>query len=191
MRASEDANVKPLLQPRILLVEPDPGLLATRTLLLGKSRFLVITACNARDIYHLRCATQVNLAILSDTLSQSELRAAAESVRAQWSTAKILILGAVQVSFEDYLYDEALDPRFQPDKLLDSIYRLCCSAQPGGHRSHTYTPAPSKNHDQRRALLLATPPDNDPSKEDRGISSLNKPLNAPASAQPFTRHNPT
>jgi len=59
----------------------------------------------------------VSVAILSDTLGDSGLRAAAECVREQWSIARILILGSVRTSFEDYLYDEALDHRFHPREL--------------------------------------------------------------------------
>ena len=143
MKTSGDIIVEPSLQPRILLVEPDQHLINSRSLLLAKSNFTVLMARNACEVYHLRNVPLVRVAVLSDTLGDSGLRAAAECVREQWSTAKILILGAAQASFEDYLYDDALDHRFEPGKLLDSIARFCQSSQSVGNWSPPDTPEPS------------------------------------------------
>jgi DNA-binding response OmpR family regulator len=144
MKTSGDGVVETSLQPRILLVDPDQHLLNSRSRLLAKLNFRLLTAGNACEVYHLRSVPMVKVAVLSDTLGDLGLRAAAECAREQWSTARILLLGAAQPSFEDYLYDEALDHRFEPDKLLDSICTLCRMSQPVGYWSHPDAP----NQDQ-------------------------------------------
>jgi hypothetical protein len=68
--------------------------------------------------------TEILLAVLSDTLGRSGLCFAAEYVRAQWPSARILVLGSAQRVLEDHLYDEALAHGFQPKRLLDSLARL-------------------------------------------------------------------
>jgi len=165
MKTSEDGIVETSLQPRILLVEPDQHLLNSRSLLLTKSNFRVLTAGKACEVYHLRSVPRVDVAVLNDTLDDSTLRAAAECVREQWSTARILILGSVRTSFGDYLYDEALDHRFQSCELLDAISKLCRMSQSAGYRSRIDTPEPSMHQEQCRALLPAMPPESDSRKK--------------------------
>jgi len=188
MKTSGDGIVEACLQAGILLVESDQHLLNSRSLLLTKSDFRVFTAGSACEVYHLRSVPMVSVAVLSDTLGDSGLRAAAECVREQWSTARILILGSVRTSFEDYLYDEALDHRFQPCELLDTISKLCRFSQSAGYWSRTDTSQTPIPQDQCRALLPAVPPESD-SRKDRGILSLDTSLNARASGQRATRHN--
>jgi hypothetical protein len=159
MKTSEDGIVEISLQPRILLVEPDQHLLNSRSLLLTRSNFRVLTAGKACEVYHQRSVPTVDVAVLNDTLGDSGLRAAAQCVREQWSTARILILGVAQASFEDYLYDEALDHRFEADKLLDSICMLCRISQRVGYWSCPDAPKPSIDQDQWRAPLPAAPPE--------------------------------
>jgi hypothetical protein len=72
----------------------------------------------------LQCLGGVQIAILTEALGLEQLRAATESVRLQWPSARILILGYVPVSLDDHLYDESADPRFDPKKLLDMLKRL-------------------------------------------------------------------
>ena len=84
-------------------------------------RFSVISH---RDIFDLRRMTEIHLAVLSDTLGRSGLCSAAEYVRAQWPSARILVLGTAQLVLEDHLYDEAVAHGFQPKKLLDILARL-------------------------------------------------------------------
>ncbi len=141
MKVSGDEIAEVCSQAGILLVESDQHLLDSRSLLLTKSDFRVFAAGNARDVYRLRNVPMVSVAVLSGTLSYSALRAAAECVRDKWPTARILILGVVQTSFEDYLYDEALDYRFQPQELLDTISKLCRISQSVGYWSHTDIPS--------------------------------------------------
>jgi hypothetical protein len=109
---------------RVLVVEPDEHLLASRTLLLSSSNYLVTAAGSHRDVFDLSCMTEIHLAVLSDTLGRSGLCSAAEYVRAQWPSARILILGTAQFVLEDYLYDEAVGHGLQPKGLLDTLERL-------------------------------------------------------------------
>jgi DNA-binding response OmpR family regulator len=176
MKTSGDEIAEVSPQARILLVESDQHLLNSRSLLLTKSDFRVFTAGNACDVYHLRNVPMVSVAVLSGTLSDSALRAAAECVREQWPTARILILGSVRTSFEDHLYDEALDHRFQPRELLDAISKLCRMSQLVG----LDTSEPSMHQDQCRALLPAMPSEGDSPK--KGCSSLALDLSLSAQA---------
>jgi DNA-binding response OmpR family regulator len=183
MNTSGDEIVEVSPQAGILLVESDQHLLNSRSLLLTKSDFRVFRAGNACDVYHLRSVPMVSVAVLSNTLGDSGLRAAAECVREQWSTARILILGEVQTSFEDYLYDEALDCRFQPYELLKAISKLCRSSQLVGYWTPADTPKPSMHQDQCRAVLPAMPPERDWKKKGCSSLSLDTSLNARASCR--------
>ena len=54
----------------------------------------------------------------------SAYAAAAEFVRRQWPSARILILGSAQARLDDSLYDEEVDYRFQPREFLNVLERL-------------------------------------------------------------------
>ena len=185
MKTSGDRIGETSLRARILLVESDQHLLNSRSLLLTKSDFRVFTAGRACEVYHLRSVPMVSVAVLSDTPGDSGLRAAAECVREQWSTAQILILGSVRTSFEDYLYDEVLDHRFQPRELLDAISKLCRMSQSVGDRSRVDTPEPSMQQEQCRALLPAMPPESDSRK--KVCSSLSPDVSPSARANSQAR----
>jgi hypothetical protein len=111
-------------QLRVLLVEPDQDLLASRAVLLTSSNYLVATASSHGEIFDLRRMTEIHLAVLSDTLGRSGLCSVAQDVREQWPSARILVLGTAQLVLEDHLYDEAVDHGFQAKKLLDTLARL-------------------------------------------------------------------
>ena len=108
----------------VLLVEPDHDVLANRALLLSRSSYMVATARSQRTVFDLRWMTGIYLAILSDTLGLPGLRSAAGYVRALWPSARILVLGIAPSGLEVHLYDEAVDHRVQPKKLLDTLARL-------------------------------------------------------------------
>ena len=117
------------LQLSALIVEPDQDLLAGRALLLASSNYLVTTAGSHREIFDLRRMTEIHLAVISSTLGRSCLCSAAEDIRAQWPSARILVLGTAQQLLEDHHYDEAIDHGFQPGKLLDTLARLSENAR--------------------------------------------------------------
>jgi hypothetical protein len=108
----------------VLLVEPDHDVLANRALLLSRSSYMVATASSQQTVFDLRWMTGIYLAILSDTLGLPGLRSAAGYVRALWPSARILVLGIAPSALEVHLYDEAVDHRVQPKKLLDTLARL-------------------------------------------------------------------
>jgi hypothetical protein len=109
---------------RILLVEPDLDVLADRTLLFSRSKYTVAPASSYREIFSLRSEIGFGLAVLNDSLGGVALRAAAEFVRGQWPSARILILGNAQAALEDYLYDEVVNHRIESKELLDTLARM-------------------------------------------------------------------
>jgi hypothetical protein len=111
-------------RPRVLLVEPDLDILADRTLLLSRSKYTVAPASSYREIFGLRSEIGFGLAVLNDSLGGLALRAAAEFVRRQWPSARILILGNAQAALEDYLYDEVVNHRIESTELLGTLARL-------------------------------------------------------------------
>lgn len=112
------------LQPLVLLVDADLKRLARWTVLLAESDYGVVTAKAPGEILELQCLGGVQIAIFSGWMEMGALRASAESVRRQWPTARILILGEVTSALEDYLYDERMDPVFDTKRLLDTLKRL-------------------------------------------------------------------
>jgi hypothetical protein len=108
----------------VLLVEPDHDVLENRALLLSRSSYVVATADDHRTVFDLRWMTGIYLAILSDTLGLPGLRSAAGYVRALWPSARILVLGIAPSALEVDLYDDAVDDRVQPKKLLNTLARL-------------------------------------------------------------------
>jgi len=110
--------------PRVLLVEPDLEVLSARSLLLSRSNYTVAPASSYREIFGLRSEIGFRLAVLNDSLGELALRAAAEFVRRQWPSARILILGNARAALEDYLYDEVVNHRIQSNELLDTLARL-------------------------------------------------------------------
>lgn len=111
-------------RPRVLLVEPDLDILADRTLLLSRSKYTVAPASSYREIFGLRSEIGFGLAVLNDSLGGLAVRAAAEFVRRQWPSARILILGNAEAALDDYLYDEVVEHRIEPAELLDTLARM-------------------------------------------------------------------
>ena len=108
----------------ILAVDPDSAVLKEKSLLLTKANYCVTPATSDRELFILRGERAVPLAILSDHLGQRLLRAVAETVRKQWPRTRILILGQVPKTFEDYLYDEQIYRSSDPDKVLADLENL-------------------------------------------------------------------
>ena len=95
------------VNPALLLIEPDM-LSSEQAAQLGKSRFRVTRANNARDVYLMRSVFHFSVAVLSDTLGCHTLRASAQIVRGQWPKARILVLGKAPIELDDHLYDETV-----------------------------------------------------------------------------------
>ena len=150
---------------KVLLVEPDLEVLANRTLILSRSNYTVAPANNYRESFSLRSEIGFRLAVLNDTLGEMALRAAADFVRRQWPSARILILGDAQAVLEDHLYDEVVDDRFQPEELFDTLERLCEDNWSQRTRLVGSRLRSSGRIDERRAARRSTPSESDPRKQ--------------------------
>jgi DNA-binding response OmpR family regulator len=117
-------TTKATLKPDVLLVEPDPELMAKRALLLMRSSYLVITACDTREVFVLRGSAGPLIAVLNDALGDFQLHICAEFVRRHWPSTRILVLGAAYQALEDHLYDDAVEHDFKPEDFLDTLERL-------------------------------------------------------------------
>jgi hypothetical protein len=112
-----------LLPSGVLIVEPDPGLLAARVLLLSAADFYVgqwdpePPRANELD-------TVVVVAVLSQTLGKHGLPTVAKNIRTRWPSASILILGDVALDLETALYDAVIDHRSRPEVLLIALALL-------------------------------------------------------------------
>ncbi len=148
----------------VLLVEPDPDLLASRALLLTCSNYVVATAGDHRTILELRWMGGIHLAVLSENLGLLGLHSAAECVRAKWPSARILILGSAPLALKDTLYDEAVDLRFQPKKLLDTLARLSKDALNQRPRAIGSNLGISTGVHEWLTFHRSKPPESDPTK---------------------------
>jgi hypothetical protein len=149
---------------KVLLVEPDLEVLANRTLVLSRSNYAVAPANNYREIFSLHDEIGFCLAVLNDTLGEMALRAAAEFVRRQWPSARILILGNAQAALEDYLYDEVVNHRIRSEELLDTLERL--SKDDWSLRSRLVgSRLRSDCIDERLTARRSTPSESDPRKQ--------------------------
>jgi hypothetical protein len=117
-----------LLPSGILIVEPHPGLLKARALLLSAADcYLAIT--NVRVPGTELAGIQVKVAILSQSLGKETLASLAQDVRVYWPCAHILIFGTPSTDFEDSLYDTTISHRCRPEELLDALFRLSEGSQ--------------------------------------------------------------
>ena len=107
----------------ILIVEPNPGLLAVRAQLLSAADYYVAASNEAAPATALQ-ETDVRVAILSQSLGDSTLRTLAQEIRIYYPNALILIFGRSSLNLEDQLYDEAIDHHCRPEQLLDALFRL-------------------------------------------------------------------
>jgi hypothetical protein len=108
----------------ILLVGPATFPTSHREVGLVAGKYYVAAVCNTYDLKLLRLDKPLGFALLSDLLGPFHLRAAAEAVRRQWPTAKILILGRAAPGLEDHLYDEVIGHWHEPTVLLGVIRML-------------------------------------------------------------------
>jgi AraC-like DNA-binding protein len=107
------------------LLESALATLSNRVGLLTDSGYVVTTARSQSDLFVLRETTGVSLVILSDRLGAVALSVAARSIRLQWPSARILVLGKAQFVLEDNLYDEAIEHPVVDSDLLLTIQRIC------------------------------------------------------------------
>jgi hypothetical protein len=108
----------------ILLVEADSVLRESRALLLSTFNIPIQKAAGYCDVCGLSVSTSFSLVAISLAPNQDEAATIAAYVRRQSSSAKILLLGKLQSEFDDPLYDDIVDPWFNPSAFLDASKRL-------------------------------------------------------------------
>jgi hypothetical protein len=107
----------------VLIVEPNPALLAARTQLVSAADYYVAASDTTAPGTELRRA-DVTVAILSRTLGKETLRKLAQEIRTYYPSASILIFGYASLILDDQLYDESIDDHCRPEQLLDLLFRL-------------------------------------------------------------------
>ncbi|WP_157478319.1 hypothetical protein [Granulicella tundricola] len=123
-----------LLPSGILIVEPNPGLLAARVLLLSAADSYVAASNEVPPATDLQ-KTDVKVAVLSLSLGKPTLSKLAQEVRLYYPGARILIFGNSELDLDDQLYDETIDRHCRPEQLLDVLFRL---ARESSHQSIAY-----------------------------------------------------
>ncbi len=108
----------------VVLIEPIAASLQDRQILLSNESYRVTSVRDTRELSLLSPAESFALAVISDTLGGVGLVDAAKSVRKQWPTARILVLGRAAVILEDYLYDDALPQSCGHQELCDALTRM-------------------------------------------------------------------
>ena len=111
-------------QSNVLLVEHNEMLLATRTLLLTDRRYGVFTARDCTEVFAHAHVQEIAVVVISQAFVPLELRAIAEFTRRHWPRAGILVVGHGVPRLEDPLYDQHVDPDFQPESLLAAVEQL-------------------------------------------------------------------
>jgi hypothetical protein len=121
-------GMTPRASERVLMVESDPTLRYSRDLLLSIFDIPIRVASGYNDVYHLADTGCFCLVTISLSPSQTEAAKVAEYVRRKWPTARILLLGTLSAAFDDPLYDEIVDTRFDPTALIEATQRLLGNA---------------------------------------------------------------
>jgi hypothetical protein len=122
-----------------LVVEADVTLRQSRVLLLSTLSIPVQTATGYCDVCNLPVGICFSLIVISLNPDQGEAEKIAEYARRVWPVAKILLLGGLTGDFADPLYDDVVDPRFDPLALVNTSRRLLKDLGAnlsGRHESH-------------------------------------------------------
>jgi hypothetical protein len=92
--------------------------------LLSGFNISVQQAAGYTDVCGLSEPGSFSLVAISLAPSQDEAVRIAEYVRRHWPAAKILLLGRLSTDFDDPLYDDIVDARFNPSEFVDASERL-------------------------------------------------------------------
>ena len=147
-----------LLPSGVLIVEPHPGLLVARALLLSAADYYV-GLWGPEQLRANESDAVVAVAVLSQTLGKHGLPAVAKNIRACWPSASILILGDVALDLEAALYDAVIDHRSRPEALLVALALLArnrWATSTASHKrsEHIAVLAQESEGASHRALLL-------------------------------------
>jgi hypothetical protein len=120
--------------PSILVVDSDESLCQSRALLLANLGRPIHRAAGYPDVCSLSPTECFALVLISLLPSQHEAERIAAYARRQWPGAKLLLLGKLQGEFYDALYDEVLEPLFDPVALLQVSKLLLASSGAKHHQ---------------------------------------------------------
>ncbi len=115
----------------VLLVDPEPDLLDTRSLLLSSSHTSVHAIGSYAEVYRLPEPCCYNLIVLSIRPNEMQACHVAEYARHRWPNAKLLLLGENCGCLEDHLYDEIVNPCGNPAGFIRAAERLLESVRIG------------------------------------------------------------
>ena len=130
-----NSNQYAFLPSGILIVEPNPGLLAARAQLLSAADYYVAASSEAVPATELQ-KTDIRVAILSRSLGASIVSRLAQEIRLYYPNARILIFGMSPLNLDDHLYDESIDPHCRPEQLLETLFCLTQDFSGGRVPSH-------------------------------------------------------
>ena len=114
----------PLNLSSILLVESDPELRDSRRLLLSALRHPVLAVSAYTEVCALPADSNCGLVAIDICPNEHEASRIAVHARRTWPKAKILLLGHPSDEFDDPLYDEAVNPTFNPSGIVESVDKL-------------------------------------------------------------------
>jgi hypothetical protein len=114
----------PLNLSSILLVGADAALRDTRRLLLSALHHPVLAVGGYGDVCRLPSDSNYCLVAIDLTPSEHEAARIAIHKRRTWPIAKILLLGYPSDHFDDPLYDDAVDPCFDPSHFVATAHLL-------------------------------------------------------------------
>ncbi len=107
----------------MLHVDPDPVALATRQALLARYDIPVRTASDGFGVFGMDAPPEPGTVVLSQRLGRFHLEAVAEYARHRWPWARILVLGSLEPTLEEQLYDETLPGSCNNLEFLRAIER--------------------------------------------------------------------
>jgi hypothetical protein len=110
----------PLNLSSILLVGADAELRDNRRLLLSTLDHPVLAIGAYEDVCRLPADSNCCLVAIDLTPSEHEAARIAVHVRRTWPNARILLLGHPSNQFDDPLYDDAVDPCFNPSHFIET-----------------------------------------------------------------------
>jgi hypothetical protein len=114
----------PLNLSSILLVEADQELRGSRRLLLGVLEHPVLAVSGYAEVCALPPDNNCCLVAIDISPSEHEANRIAGHVRRIWPKAKILLLGTPSGAFDDPLYDDVIDPSYNPSGVVNSAKHL-------------------------------------------------------------------
>lgn len=120
----------------ILLVDANTDLRESRRLLLQS---LSLTAVDAvprfAEVIHLIPESSFDLIVIALDPNEVEAADVAEFARHYWNKAKILLLGTLTGEWDDWIYDEIVDPHWSPSILMEAARNLLQQSAAGRHKS--------------------------------------------------------